>query len=253
MTLTPLLLFVAALLPLTASAQITVDTARGLVGEEVRLAVRTVADIDATAIDSTGALMMRGSIHLSNPTVFYPERFTSSVGASIRRYELRKLTDSTYVFEVVISFPARRVASGDTLFMLAGEALAGYDSVAVVRFDGVRATDGLSYDATGIVITRSIGTPMPYVRYATLEQGYPNPASRFQTVTWAFRLDKQSQVSFGIYNLHGELISDRDLGRLGPGIHIETFTIGFDVAGGTYVVHLRTETGNAWTWMTVVK
>lgn len=232
-----------------AAAQIVADTARGLVGKEVRLSLRT-----ASALDEVDSLTLRGSFLLGNATVFYPERFIGTGNTIVDRSELTRLSDSTYEFLIALR-PANGagLAAGDTLCMLAGEALAGYDSVCVITFTGVRANDGPASEARGVVITRSIGTPLPYIRYATLEPGYPNPAKRYQTVSWAFRIDKASPVRFSIYNLAGEMISDRDLGELAPGIYLEHFTIGFDVATGVYVIGLNTNSGDAWTWMHVVK
>jgi hypothetical protein len=243
-----LLLLVLAFTPAAARAQVAADTARGLVGEEVRLAMRT-----SGALDAADSLTLRGSFHLGNATVFYPERFVAGPRTAVARYDLVKLTDSTYTFTVVLTLPAGPIVAGDTLCLLAGEALAGYDSVCRVSFTGLRANDGPPSEATGTIITRSVGTRLPYIRYATLEPGYPNPAARYQTVTWAFRIDKASPVRFGIYNLAGEQISDHDLGELGPGIHIETFEIGFDVATGVYLVGMTTNSGNAWQYMHVVK
>jgi hypothetical protein len=231
-----------------ASAQVVLDTARGLVGQEVQLALRT-----REAIASSDSITIRGGFHLSNATVFYPERFVGATSSTVSRYELTRLTDSTYDFTVVVALGGRAPAAGDTLVLLAGEALAGFDSICVVRFSGLRTNDAPASDVAGIIITGSIGTRLPYIRYATLEPGYPNPARRYETVTWAFRIDKASNIRFGIYNLGGEQIYDHDLGELAPGIHLETFNIGFDVASGVYLVAMQTNSGNAWQYFHVVK
>jgi hypothetical protein len=238
----------AALAPASAGAQVVADTGRGLVGEEVRLALRTTS-----AIDAADSLTLRGAFHLSNATIFYPERFVGTSQTEVLRSTLVRMTDSTYSFDVVLRAPGAALAPGDTLCMLAGEALTGYDSVCVVSFSGLRANDGPASEARGVIVSRSVGTPLPYVRYATLEPGYPNPARRYQTVTWGFRIDKLSPVRFSIYNTAGMRIAEHDLGERAPGIYVETFTIGFDVATGVYLVGLNTNSGDAWTWMHVVK
>jgi hypothetical protein len=243
-----LLIVAATLLCGSASAQIVVDTARGLVGEEVRLALRATS-----AIDSIDRFTLRGSFHLGNATVFYPERFVAGPRTSVESFSLVKHTDSTYDFEVAITPSGGRIAAGDTLCLLAGEALAGYDSVCVVSFAALRANDGPESEATGVVVTRSIGTPLPYVRYATLEPGYPNPVARYETVTWAFRIDKGSNVRFEIYNLVGERIAMHDRGALAPGIYTESFEVGFDVATGIYLIGMSTNSGNAYQYFHVVK
>lgn len=231
-----------------AHAQVIADTARGLVGDEVRLALRT-----GVAIDSADSIILRGTFLLSNPTVFYPERFIAGARTSVRTYEIVRTNDSVYSFSVVLALIDRRIAIGDTLCVLAGEALAGFDTVCTVEFSGLRANDGPLKDAVGVIVTHSVGTPSSYVRHATLEQGYPNPAQRYQTVTWAFRIDKESAVSFAIYDLNGQRIANNDLGRLAPGIYTETFNIGYDVPTAPYLVELTTNTGIARGWMHVVK
>ena len=242
------ILLLVAIAPATMLSQIVVDSARGLVGKEVALAMRA-----SGALDSMARLSIRGSFHLSNATVFYPERFIAGGLTRVDDYSLTRLTDSTYDFTVDISIEGSAIGEGDTLCLLAGEALVGYDSVCVVTFSPLRANDAPVDAAAGVVVTRSIGTPLPYVRYATLEPGYPNPAQRYQTVTWGFRIDKASEVSFAIYNLAGELLSNHDMGLLGPGIYTKTFNIGFDVATGVYLVTLHTNSGDASQWMHVTK
>ncbi|MBC8145722.1 MAG: T9SS type A sorting domain-containing protein [bacterium] len=229
-------------------AQVFADTARGLVGKEVQLALR----VDEP-VDSADSISLRGSFLLSNPTVFFPERFVAGSRTTIRAFELMRVNDSVYQFNVVVALNDRRLSIDDTLCLLAGEALAGYDTISAVRFTGLRANDGPATNATGTIITTSVGTPAPYIRHATLQQGYPNPARRYQTVTWAFRIDKESDVIFAIYNLTGQRISHRELGTLPPGIYTETFNVEFDVPTGTYPVELTTNTGIARGWMNVVK
>lgn len=231
-----------------ASAQIRSDTARGLVGNEVRLALKT-----GIRMDSSDSIILRGSLHLSNPTVFYPERFVAGDRVEVSSYELKRANDSVYSFTVVIAPRDGHVDADDTLCLLAGEALAGYDSVCTIRFTGLRANDGPENSATGVIITHSVGTPAPYVRHATLEQGYPNPARRYQTVTWAFRIDKASPVSFAVYDPTGQRISNDDLGMLDPGVHTKTFEVSYDVSTGAYLVSLTTNSGLAWGWMHVLK
>lgn len=247
MRLLTLVAILAALAAPASRAQLVVDTARGIVGEEVALAIRL-----ATPIDSTAALTLRGSFHLSNATVFHPERFIGAARTRVESFRLVRLTDSTYDFRVDMTLPDGVPGARDTLFLLAGEALAGFDSVCVVSFSALSDEDSIGR-ASGVIVTRSVGTPLPYVRRATLEPGYPNPARRYQRVTWGFRIDKESPVRFGIYNLAGELIADHDRGVLPPGIYLETFEVGFDVATGAYLVALSTNSGDAWQWMHVVK
>ncbi|MES2764909.1 MAG: T9SS type A sorting domain-containing protein [Bacteroidota bacterium] len=206
------------------------DTAHGIVGEKVEL--RLIVDKPDEEI-----VKISGQFLLSNPTVFYPEEFLKADSVVLKREN-----DSVYSF----SFSAR-----DTIF-LKGEALAGSDSVCEISFKNV-TIDGIAVsDFKGIIITESIGAPLPYIRPATLIEGFPNPASRGQEITWAYRLDKTSNVTFGFYTLLGKEILLKDLGEQTATIH--TFSIIPDVnfAAGVYWVRLFTNSGEALQQMMVI-
>jgi hypothetical protein len=136
---------------------------------------------------------------------------------------------------------------------LAGEALAGYDSVCVVELNYLLA-DGRPVPSTkGLVITTSIGTPIPYVRHATLEPGYPSPAQRGDHVTFAYRIDKPTEITFHVYDVTGAEVTAKYLGIVPPGIHIETVEVTFAMPSTLYVVRLETGIGEAYQPFFVVK
>ncbi len=205
-------------------------TAHGIVGEKVEL--RLIIDKPDTEIAK-----ISGQLLLSNPTVFYPEEFLKAESVVLKREN-----DSVYSF----SFSAR-----DTIF-LKGEALAGSDSVCEISFKNV-TIDGISVsDFKGIIITESIGAPLPYIRFASLEEGFPNPAARGETITWAYRLDKASNVTFGFYTLLGKEILLKDLGEQTATIHTFSLTPDVDFAAGVYWVRLITNSGESLQQMMVI-
>jgi hypothetical protein len=206
------------------------DTARGIVGEKVEL--RLVIDKPDTEI-----VKISGQFLLSNPTVFYPEEFLKADSVVLKREN-----DSVYLF----SFSAR-----DTIF-LKGEALAGSDSLCEISFRNV-TIDGIAVgDFKGTIITESIGAPLPYIRFATLEEGFPNPVYRGQEVTWAYRLDKPSNVQFAFYTILGKEILLKDLGEQPLGIRTFSLRPDIDFAAGVYWVRLKTDFGESLQQMMVI-
>lgn len=240
-----LLLFAAT----PTTAQIVAGDAHGFVGQEVQLPLRLQSGVD------TGAtLTIEGAFQLSNPTVFFPERFAIPAGDTTLATRLTKLTDSTFTFALTIrTGTATPRIAGDTIFWLAGEALAGNDSVCVVTFSTLRLNGGELGAATGTLTTTSIGTPRPYVRFATLEQNYPNPVLRFTPTTWAYRIDKDSPVKLTLYTDTGEEYITLDQGFVKAGIHLITFTPGYDVSVGVYWARLVTNSGEAYKPMHVLR
>lgn len=233
----------------TATAQIVAGDAHGFVGKEVQLPLRLINGVD-TGI----TVAIEGAFQLSNPTVFFPERFVVAAGDTVLTSRLTKLTDSTFTFALTIRVGriTPRMAR-DTIFWLAGEALAGNDSVCVLTFSDLRLNGGEVGAATGTITTTSIGTPRPYVRFATLEQNYPNPVLRFNPTTWAYRIDKDSPVQLILYTNLGEEYIILDQGFVKAGIHLITFTPGYDVSVGVYWARLVTNSGEAYKPMHVLR
>lgn len=242
----PLLLLVAFI---GARAQVVVDDAHGLVGAEMRLSLR-YSEIPG---DSSATVQMQGDLKLNNPTVFFPERFDPVAGAVLLDQSLNRLSDSTYTFELTVRFDSGDRPGLDTLCYLVGEALAGYDSVCTVSLSNVSLNGDMLTPAAGVVTTTSVGTPRPYVRYATLERNYPNPVQRGVKTTWTYRIDKQSLVGFIIYNVQGEEVMVLDLGVQSPGIHQISLTPGYDIATGIYWARLHTNSGDAYQPMHVLR
>jgi hypothetical protein len=234
---------------LPAAAQLAVDDARGLVGQEVRVPLRYTG-----SRDSLDSISVSGRLHLGNATVFFPERFLDEAGAMLANWKLVRLNDSTY--DISFTAPIIPPASGpphDTVAYLAGEALAGFDSICTVTLSGIRINGDSAADASGRIITLSVGTPLPYVRFATLERNYPNPIRSGEKTTWAYRIDKPSKVVFRFYNLIGEERITADLGDQPAGIHTFSLTPTIETATGMYIVRMETSTGDAFQFMHVIR
>lgn len=242
--------FVGAFLLLCATsapAQFAADTARGLVGKEVVLPFTNRGE----AIEAGAVLTLRGDVKLSNPTVFFPQAFRDN-GSAITDSVLERFTDSTYSFALTVQ-AERAILPGDTLFLLAGEALTGSDSVTALLFGNLFLNETPVADFTATVITESVGPPFPYVRFAVLDPGRPNPTKPGLTVTWGFRIDRPSEVTFKIYDLIGQEIAVQELGMLDNGVYVNTFTPDFFFPSGMFIVRLISNSGEAFQVMHVLR
>lgn len=233
----------------TGVAQIGVDSAVGLVGKEVQLPLtfRGVVPLNADQ-----EFTVRGEFKMSNPTVFFPQVFRPLGAVTVLENRLERSTDSTWSFTLTLRTTAE-VLPGDSLCVLAGEALAGADSVTSLFFHDMFIGEEAIPDITGVILTRSIGSRIPYVRFATLDPGRPNPTAPGITVQWGFRIDKSSEVIFKIYDMLGQEIEVQELGELDQGVYVNTFTPDFTFPSGMFFVRLITNSGEAWQIMHVLR
>lgn len=66
----------------------------------------------------------------------------------------------------------------------------------------------------------------------------PNPA--FERVDLPYELQKGSRVTIEVYSADGRLVERRDKGQLGPGSHVENYTVS-NLPAGNYVYGIITE------------
>ena len=232
-----------------ARAQISADSVNGIVGKEVSLPFIYSGGVP---LESEREFLVRGDFKLSNPTVFFPEVFRSALKTELLESNLESSTDSTWSFSLKLR-ATERVESQDQLFTLAGEALAGSDSLVRLLFHDFLFDEAPVPDLTGTIRTETIGSRFPYVRFAKLDPGRPNPTAPGITVTWGFRIDQESDVTFKIYDMIGQEVEVQDLGRLEQGVYVNTFTPDFFFPSGMFIVRLITNTGEALEVMHVLR
>ena len=243
-----LLLTFGALLSGQLSASVVPVDGEGTVGKEASLPFLVGGD---SGVEPGDTIRLGGRFKLSDPTVFYPILFRPSTGDEMLGSALTSQTDSTWTFsfELVVG---RTLVPGDTLLVLAGEALAGADTATAVRFSGLLC-NGVPLETVEVrVRTISIGPQLRYVRFGQLDPGLPNPTVPGRRVSWGFRIDQESDVIFTIYDATGRMVIRDDLGHLQKGVYIHSITPDLSTPSGFFIVHLSTEIGDDYEVMHVL-
>jgi hypothetical protein len=240
--------------------RLLLDTTRGIVGENMRIALRL------SDVPNTGRILLAGTFTMSNPTVFFPRDLSAPAGATLLESSLVRRNDSTYSFSCSLQ---RSAANRDTLAYLDGEAFAASDTITAMKFTGLTVRVGTATTAlvatpvatSATVITRTFGAAanngdpnagLRYVRFAKLNQSYPNPADRTRTITWRYRIDQSTNVTLVIHTLSGQEVIRLDQGTKGLGVHSIEWTPGLQIASsGVYWARLSTNHGEDWQPFTI--
>ena len=233
----------------TVRAQVAVDTADAIVGKTVSLPF--LFDRADTLLPGT-ALTFSAELLLTRPTVFYPQTLTAGPALSVTASEIEQRTDSTYRISLSLHVDGE-VDAGDTLFLLNGEALAGSDSATDLVMTQVSVDGAAHADLIGRIRSASVGSRLPYVRFAILNPGRPNPTETGRLVTWGFRIDKRTEVEFRIYDMIGRLVNFHRYGILDQGVYLHTFTPDPAFPSGMFIVRLITNSGEDYEIMHVLR
>ncbi|MBE2188399.1 MAG: hypothetical protein IAE98_02945 [Candidatus Kapabacteria bacterium] len=209
------------------NSQIRIDSAFGKIGLSTEMAITISPELLEQNIN------IEGKFTLSNPTVFFPDSVTTL--ASGLNCSLTRLNEFDYEFAVSGALSGDLTDSLD--IFIVGELLAGYDSVCVLNFDYIKVGSTILSDLSGIVVSESIGTPLPYVRRTVLSLNYPNPILAGESTEWAYKIDIPSEVRFIIYDLTGKIYEDIDLGLVPPGQHKFVFQTNPTFAAGVYLIN----------------
>jgi hypothetical protein len=236
------LLFAASTVVFAQSSPIRLQTVRGLVGEKNDIAILAKAD----SISFSGDIILKGQLLLSNPTVFYPEKWLAAQGTQLFDSTRTRVDDSKYEFS--ISIRCTQGISCDTLVRLRGEILAASDSVTDVRLVNMTLTDSRgrrTIPSTFATLTiGSIGTPLPIIRRPSLKQSYPNPAVRGNDMTWEYRIDEPSDITFRLYTALGQEVIRLERQNQQRGVHKETWTPLSPLSAGVYYVRFSSSSGD---------
>lgn len=186
-----------------------------------------------------GTFSFSATVKLSNPTVFFPEGLSQTAKSTISNHSLTRLTDSTY--SLVATVVANEIT--DTAFFLWGTALAGNDSTTTIQITDLRVNDNPLANLEIRLLTTSVGTRRPYVRFSVFDPGFPNPITSQETITYAYQIDIPSDVRFYAVTLNGTQTLIGDFKNVPFGVHTFQFTPGPLWASGNYWVMFETVTG----------
>ncbi len=209
------------------NSQIRIDSAFAKIGQSAEMAITISPELLEQNIN------IKGQFTLSNPTVFFPDSVTCPVSGL--NCSLTRLNEFDYEFAV------SGALSGDLTdslnIFIVGELLAGYDSICVLNFEYIKVGSNTLSNLSGIVVSESIGTPLPYVRRSVLGMNYPNPIIAGESTEWAYKIDLASEVRFIIYDLNGKVYQDIDLGIVPAGSHKFELQTNPTFAAGAYLIH----------------
>ncbi|MDW8075193.1 MAG: T9SS type A sorting domain-containing protein [Bacteroidota bacterium] len=218
-------LILAALLCLSLPAQAQTDTTRGIVGRT--LCVQWQIELP------NGGCLLSATLRLSNPTVWYP--LQARVGNDTLRLERRN--DSLWLVGGMIA------PDGEHTLELCGVVLAGSDSVCIVTLDSVQGCDINLMRRVQVVVVRSIGPPLPYVRFARLEGPYPHPIERDEPFVIYIGLDIRSEVWIRLFDLLGRQVLEAKQ-QQERGVYRIVLQLPLGSAPGLYLLRLDTTSGS---------
>lgn len=226
-----------------ALSQIYTDTARGEVGDEIFININ-IPD----SISDLGKNNLSGKILISNPTVFYPDSISNAIDYYLKKDTVINNFDTVWYFN--IEFNNIIDSTSETVIKLFGEAIAGTDSICILKFTEVKLNDISINDFDATIITHTSGTPLPYIRFAKL---YPNPVEGSNSIKWHYIIDKPSIVEFYILDYRAKETFLINLGLQSTGIHEFIFTPEMGFSSGLYWMKLKTNTGESVAPFMIVK
>lgn len=171
-------------------------------------------------------------VQLSNPTVWYPRAATLNSATA----ELRRRSDTVWQVSATIA-PADQVE-----LELCGTVLAGSDSVCVVTLDSLEVCSSVLGRLQQVLIVRSVGPPLPYIRFARLDGPYPSPVARRGSFAVIVRLDARSQVTMYLYDVIGRLHLQREW-TFERGVHRQEIQLPESCVPGVYTLVAETASG----------
>ncbi len=246
-----LLLSLLLLFPTLICGQFQAAEGYGLVGEKICITI-SFPDSIITGHTNAGAIVyISGDFHLSNPTVFYPENFTTSAGYSMIDSSITRLSDSTYTF--IISFRIDENIIDTVVFNFCGEALAGSDSVCILTFSGLALNNEPAQDFDATVRISTIAGTIPYIQFPRITNIYPNPAEAGESFIVQYYSYKKADIKFYLINVvrQEELIANFKSVEQGPSEF--TYMTGQGFAAGAYWIIMITEMGFDFKGVIIIK
>lgn len=181
-----------------------------------------------------GNCTFSGTIILDNPTMIYPEGI-EIINGNYSAFSFIRQNDSTYNFD--ISF---EINQGTKLYLM-GEALAGNNTVSLVKFVGMKINNEEIEEASTIIKTDSqFGNLIYYTRDRILGF-YPNPLRKGEQINIRFETGAERNVKFLFYNESGLLIKKTDEFRVSAGENTYGMLFGIEQSSGAVYFIMQTD------------
>ena len=151
------------------------DTTKAIVGDNTCLSFKfnKLSNINDT-------ITLTGLIKLSEPTLFYPEYFQLDTNFKLINQSISKI--DYYSSSFTLNLKNINLIK-DYNIELCGIVLAGASEFCKVILDSVKIN---GMDSVILLIATlkatSIGAPLPYIRFATIDNGFPNPIFTGNTI-----------------------------------------------------------------------
>lgn len=188
-------------------------------------------------------LVLSGIIKIDNPTLFYPEKFSVPSNFQILEQTIDRIDDSSRSFSILLN----NDSGADSLNLsICGTVLAGAYALCEITIDSLELSGKSStLSFSSVLLAQSIGAPLTYVRFAFLNEGYPNPVFDNGFIKFVYRIDAISDIIFIIYDDRGKEIYYFDDGVKPIGYHDFNFQIPNIIASGIYLIRMKTNSGES--------
>jgi hypothetical protein len=199
-----------------------------------------VSSKDST-IKELKEITCKGLLKISDPYLFYPERFEVSESYQLIDQSLTRMSDSVYSFNLELVF-IKEDPFSDIVFYLCGYALAGSDSICSISFEDVELNGININNFSGKIIIQTQNNSIPYIRMPKLK-ALTNPILAdeviFQAILW-----QDTDLIFEVFDITGRI---RQLLRINGKNNGESkITLSFDeLSSGVYNILMHTNHGTA--------
>ena len=192
-----------------------------------------VVSVQSTMADKN---IFSGSIVFDNPTVAYLDSIhINNESINIQRVK----PDSILIPEHELS-PA---LSYNIQFFF--KALAGNDTITDIHLVNFELNDEPISDSLIRFHNLPIGGSVPYLKFAELNNCYPNPVTPYTGAHFRYFIDRSSKIRFTLVDPIGQQRIVQTIAKQSVGEHLLYITIDHTYSTGAYYLIMDTDTGSA--------
>ncbi len=151
---------------------------------------------------------------------------------------MQRASDSLWIVQAANSI------SGTIELDLCGIVLAGSDSICIITMVEQSSCSVQPDTVEQLLIIRSVGPPLPYLRFARMEGPLPMPVMRGGTFTLVILLDQPSTSHLQLYDLLGRMVREWTVTHH-RGVHRLELSLPGEMSPGFYVLRFESSSGVA--------